>query len=61
MFHQFEMIGVRLSLQRQLWSRPHIRAMSRRQRAIRRRRLHAVVLAPPRPRRRNARHEAVWS
>jgi hypothetical protein len=59
MFHQFELVGVRLSLQRQLWPRPDIRAMTRRRRAVRRRRLQAVVLAPSRPRRRETRHERV--
>jgi hypothetical protein len=56
MFHQFELVGVRLSLQRQLWPRPHIRAMTRRRRAIRRRRLQAIALAPPQRRHREARH-----
>jgi hypothetical protein len=56
MFHQFELIGVRLSLQRQLWSRPQLRAASRRRRTLRRRRLQAAVLAPPRARRREVRH-----
>jgi hypothetical protein len=56
MFHQLELVGVRLSLQRQLWPRPQIRAMTRRRRAIRRRRLQAIALAPPQQRRREARH-----
>jgi hypothetical protein len=56
MFPQFELVGVRLSLQRQLWSRPNVRAMSRRRRALRRRRFQGSVLAPPQRRHREARH-----
>jgi hypothetical protein len=56
MYHQFELIDLRLSLPRQLWSRPQLRAASRRRRALRRRRLQAAVLAPPRARRREVRH-----
>jgi hypothetical protein len=56
MFRQFELAGVRLPLQRQVWSRPNVRAMSRRRRALRRRRLQGIVLAPPQRRHREARH-----
>ena len=56
MFHQFALFGLPLSLQRQLWSRPQVRAASRRRRALRRRRLQVAVLAPPRLGRREARH-----
>jgi hypothetical protein len=55
MFDQFELIGLRPSWQRQLWSRPQVRAASRRRRALRRRRLQAAVLAPARPGRRELR------
>jgi hypothetical protein len=57
MFHQFDLIGLRPSLQRQLWSSgPQVRAASRRRRALRRRRLQAAVFAPARPGRREVRH-----
>ena len=46
MYPQFDIPGVRLSLQRQLWTRTQLRAVSRRRRAARRRRLSSV-LAPP--------------
>jgi len=55
MFDQFELIGLRPSWQRQLWSRPQVRAASRRRRALRRRRLQAALLAPARPGRRELR------
>jgi hypothetical protein len=45
MFPLFDIPGVHLSLQRQLWTQPQLRAV-RRRRASRRRRLSAV-LAPP--------------
>jgi hypothetical protein len=56
MLHQLDLIGVPLSLQRQLWTRPQLLAVSRRRRAMRRRRLQAILLAPPRRRRGDARH-----
>ncbi|MEN3285671.1 MAG: hypothetical protein V7607_6811 [Solirubrobacteraceae bacterium] len=56
MFDQLDLIGVRLSLQRQLWTQPQLRAVSRRRRASRRRRLSRIALAPPRPYRRYDRH-----
>jgi hypothetical protein len=57
MFHQLDLAGIRLSLQRQLWTQPQLRAVTRRRRASRRRRLSGLVLAPPRPfRMRNRRH-----
>jgi hypothetical protein len=46
MFMLFDIPGVHLSVQRQLWTQPQLRAVSRRRRASRRRRLSAV-LAPP--------------
>jgi hypothetical protein len=49
MFEQLDLIGVRLSLQRQLWTQPQLRAVSRRRRASRRRRLSGIVLGPPYP------------
>jgi hypothetical protein len=49
MFEQLDLIGVRLSLQRQLWTQPQLRAVSRRRRASRRRRLSRVVLGSPYP------------
>jgi hypothetical protein len=55
MFPQFDIPGARLSLQRQLWTQPQLRAVSRRRRASRRRRLSAV-LAPPRRVRGRVRH-----
>jgi hypothetical protein len=56
MLHQLDLIGVRLSLQRQLWTRPQLLAVSRRRLATRRRRLQAILLAPSRRRRGDARH-----
>jgi hypothetical protein len=56
MFDQLDLIGVRLSLQRQLWTHAQLRAVSRRSRALRRRRLGAIVLGPPHRFRRQARH-----
>jgi hypothetical protein len=56
MLHQFELIGVPLPLQRQLWSRPNVRAMTTRRRRALRRRLQGIVLAPPQRRHRQARH-----
>ena len=55
MFHQFELVGVPVPLQRQLWSRRNVRAMTWRRRALRRR-LQGIVLAPPQRRHREARH-----
>jgi hypothetical protein len=55
MLPQFDMPGVRLSLQRQLWTHAQLRAVSRRRRASRRRRLSAV-LAPPHRIRGRVRH-----
>jgi hypothetical protein len=55
MHPQFDIPGVRLSLQRQLWTHAQLRAVSRRRRAARRRRLSAV-LAPPHRLRDRARH-----
>ena len=49
MLEQLDLIGVRLSLQRQLWTQPQLRAVSRRRRASRRRRLSGIVLGPPYP------------
>jgi hypothetical protein len=49
MFDQLDLIGVRLSLQRQLWTHPQLRAVTRRRRVARRRRLSGIVLAPPHP------------
>ena len=49
MFEQLDLIGVRLSLQRQLWTQAQLRAVSRRRRASRRRRLSGIVLGPPYP------------
>jgi hypothetical protein len=49
MFPQFDIPGVRLSLQRQLWTRPQLRAVSRRRRASRRRHLSRIALAPHHP------------
>jgi hypothetical protein len=48
MLPQFDIPGVRLSLQRQLWTQPQLRAVSRRRRASRRRRLSRITLAPHR-------------
>jgi hypothetical protein len=56
MFEQLDLIGVRLSLQRQLWTQPQLRAASRRRRAFRRRRLSRIALAPSHPYRTHDRH-----
>jgi hypothetical protein len=56
MFDQLDLIGVRLSLQRQLWTHPQLRAVSRRRRASRRRRLSRIALGPPHPYRTHDRH-----
>jgi hypothetical protein len=56
MFDQLDLIGVRLSLQRQLWTQPQLRAVSRRRRASRRRRLSRIALAPPHSYRMHDRH-----
>jgi hypothetical protein len=56
MFDQLDLIGVRLSLQRQLWTQSQLRAVTRRRRAARRRRLSGIVLAPPHPFRIHDRH-----
>jgi hypothetical protein len=44
----FDIPGVHLSLQRQLWTQPQLRAASRRRRTARRRRLSAVLGRPRR-------------
>jgi hypothetical protein len=49
MFPLFDIPGVHLSLQRQLWTQPQLRAV-RRRRASRRRRLSAVLAQPHRVR-----------
>jgi hypothetical protein len=56
MFQQLDLMGVHLSLRRQLWTQPQLRAVSRRRRASRRRRLSGIVIAPPYRRRRHVRH-----
>jgi hypothetical protein len=56
MFEQVDLVGVRLSLQRQLWTHAQLRAVSRRRRASRRRRLSRAALAPPYPFRPHDRH-----
>jgi hypothetical protein len=55
MFPLFDIPGARLSLQRQLWTPPQLRAVTRRRRASRRRRL-STVLAPPHRVRGRVRH-----
>ena len=56
MFPQFDIPGVRLSLQRQLWTHPQLRAVSRRRRASRRRRLARITLGAAYPHRTHDRH-----
>jgi hypothetical protein len=58
MFPQFDIPGVRLSLQRQLWTQPQLRAVSRRRRASRRRRLSRIALGPHHPYGTHGRHHA---
>jgi hypothetical protein len=56
MFPLFDIPGARLSLQRQLWTPPQLRAVNRRRRASRRRRRLSTVLAPPHRVRGRVRH-----
>ena len=56
MFEQLDLVGVRLSLQRQLWTHAQLRAVSRRRRASRRRRLSRAALGPRYPYRLHDRH-----
>jgi hypothetical protein len=56
MFEQLDLVGVRLSLQRQLWTHAQLRAVSRHRRASRRRRLSRAALRPPYPYRPHRHH-----